>query len=110
MLPVYPLLYAFIALNVPLIRWRWIVAACTAVLITESAMVYPDYLAFFNAAAGGPAQGPRYLLDSNIDWGQDTKRLKFYLDAHGVKGACTAYFGLAYPFYYGIVQLPWQAM
>jgi 4-amino-4-deoxy-L-arabinose transferase-like glycosyltransferase len=107
LLPIYPLLYAFVALNVPLPQWRWAVAACLALLVAESAMVYPNYLAFFNAIAGGPAQGPRYLLDSNIDWGQDTKKLKAYLQAHGIRGACTAYFGTAYPFYYGINQLPW---
>jgi 4-amino-4-deoxy-L-arabinose transferase-like glycosyltransferase len=106
LLPIYPLLYAFIALNLPL-QWRWAVAACLALLVAESAMIYPNYLAFFNAIAGGPAQGPRYLLDSNIDWGQDTKKLKEFLLAHDIRGACTAYFGMAYPFYYGIVQLPW---
>ncbi|MGP8099538.1 MAG: ArnT family glycosyltransferase [Candidatus Cybelea sp.] len=107
LLPIYPLLYAFVALNLPLPQSRWAVAACLALLVAESTMVYPNYLAFFNVLAGGPAQGPRYLLDSNIDWGQDTKKLKAYLQARGVRGACTAYFGTAYPFYYGIVQLPW---
>jgi len=107
LLPIYPLLYAFIALNLPLPQWRWATAACLALLVAESATIYPNYLAFFNAIAGGPAQGPRYLLDSNIDWGQDTKKLKAFLLAHDVHGACTAYFGVAYPFYYGIVQLPW---
>jgi hypothetical protein len=80
---------------------------CTAIVVVESATIYPNYLAYFNAFPGGPTQGPRYLLDSNIDWGQDTKRLKAFLQARGIRGACTAYFGLAYPFYYGIVQLPW---
>jgi hypothetical protein len=107
LLPVYPLLYVFVALNLPLKKWRWAVAACVAIVLAESAAIYPDYLAFFNTAAGGPTQGPRYLLDSNIDWGQDTKRLRDYLQARNVRGACTAYFGMAYPFYYGIVQLPW---
>ena len=107
LLPVYPFVYIFIALNLPLPKWRWLVAGSLALVVAESAMIYPNYLAFFNAIAGGPAQGPRYLLDSNIDWGQDTKKLKVFLQAHGIHGACTAYFGMAYPFYYGIVQLPW---
>ncbi|HLY02819.1 MAG TPA: glycosyltransferase family 39 protein [Candidatus Cybelea sp.] len=107
LLPVYPLLYAFIALNLPLPQWRWAVAGCVALLVAESATIYPNYLAFFNALSGGPAQGPRYLLDSNIDWGQDTKKLNAFLQTHDVHGACTAYFGTAYPFYYGIVELPW---
>ena len=33
--------------------------------------VHPNYLAYFNEAAGGPAQGWRWLVDSNVDWGQD---------------------------------------
>ncbi|MEZ4590126.1 MAG: phospholipid carrier-dependent glycosyltransferase [Chloroflexota bacterium] len=34
------------------------------------------YLAFFNVLAGGPDGGWRYLVDSNIDWGQDLGGLK----------------------------------
>jgi 4-amino-4-deoxy-L-arabinose transferase-like glycosyltransferase len=107
LLPIYPLLYAFIALNLPERRLKAALIICTAIVVVESATIYPYYLAYFNAFLGGPTQGPRYLLDSNIDWGQDTKRLKVYLQTRGARGACTAYFGLAYPFYYGIVQLPW---
>lgn len=107
LLPLYPLLYAFLALNLPIGQWRWLVAPALALVVAESAMIYPNYLAFFNAIAGGPVAGPRYLLDSNIDWGQDTKRLKAFMLAHDIPDACTAYFGLAYPFYYGIVQRQW---
>jgi 4-amino-4-deoxy-L-arabinose transferase-like glycosyltransferase len=107
LLPIYPLLYALVALNLPLGRWLAASIAAVALVIAESAAIYPNYLAFFNVVSGGPTQGPRYLLDSNIDWGQDTKRLTAFLQTQGVRGACTAYFGLAYPFYYGIVELPW---
>lgn len=107
LLPVYPLLYAFIAINVTRIQWQAALALCAAIVVFESATIYPYYLAYFNVLAGGPTQGPRFLLDSNIDWGQDTKRLKTFLQSHGLRGACTAYFGMAYPFYYRIVQLPW---
>lgn len=107
LLPIYPLLYAFVAINVTEVRWKAAVIVCAAVAVVESATIFPYYLAYFNALAGGPTEGPRYLLDSNIDWGQDTKRLKAFLQARGLRGACTAYFGLAYPFYYGIAQVPW---
>ena len=107
LLPIYPLLYAFIALNLPARHLKAALLICAAIVVVESATIYPYYLAYFNAFSGGPTQGPRYLLDSNIDWGQDTKRLKVFLRERGVRGACTAYFGLAYPFYYDIVQLPW---
>jgi hypothetical protein len=43
--------------------------------------IHPDYLAYFNEIAGGPMGGPRYLIDSNIDWGQDENLLvKFIAD------------------------------
>lgn len=107
LLPFYVFLYVLLALNFPSGRWRWAGGAALALAIVESAAIYPNYLAFFNVAAGGAARGPRYLLDSNIDWGQDTKRLAAFLRANRIPDACTAYFGLAYPFYYGIVQRPW---
>ena len=34
------------------------------------------------ALTAGPRNGPRHLLDSNIDWGQDLFYLKDWLDAH----------------------------
>ena len=37
--------------------------------------VHPHELAFFNAAAGGSRGGRRFLVDSNLDWGQDLARL-----------------------------------
>jgi hypothetical protein len=38
--------------------------------------LHPDYLTFFNAIAGGPAGGSAWLLDSNLDWGQDLYRVR----------------------------------
>ena len=59
-------------------------------------------LAFFNAFTGGPANGHKYLLDSNLDWGQDVKKLKLYMDRHGIPFVQVAYFGMADFAYYGI--------
>jgi hypothetical protein len=70
--------------------------------IAESATVAPHYLAFFNALSGGPARGPKYVVDSNIDWGQDLKNLAKWLGAHGTHQAYLSYFGTASPAYYGI--------
>ncbi|HEY7164802.1 MAG TPA: hypothetical protein VIB79_09600 [Candidatus Binatia bacterium] len=69
---------------------------------------YPNYFSFFNEVAGGSKGGSRILLDSNVDWGQDLKRLKIWLDEHGIKKTLLVYFGMAEPAYYGIdaVQLP----
>jgi hypothetical protein len=63
---------------------------------------HPHHLAFFNEAAGGPANGYRSLVDSNLDWGQDLPSLKRWVDANGVTNLKLAYFGSADPDYYGI--------
>lgn len=60
----------------------------------ETLAVHPHEVSFFNAAAGGPANGHRWLNDSNLDWGQDLARLSRELERRGeAKGATVAYFG-----------------
>lgn len=39
-------------------------------------------MSYFNEAAGGPLQGHKWLVDSNIDWGQDLLMLKSWQDNH----------------------------
>jgi len=68
--------------------------------------VAPHYLAYFNELVGGPRQGYRYLVDSNLDWGQDLKNLGSYLDRRGIEELYLDYFGTADPGYYGIQYLP----
>ena len=93
-LPIYPMLCILGAALVVRLPWGIaIAAACAAIVAIESLAIYPDYLAFFNAAAGGPKAGPRYLLDSNIDWGQDVKKLRAWLRARHIDSVCMFYFG-----------------
>jgi hypothetical protein len=105
-LPLLLFLFVFMAALLagePVSRWRLIpVAAACLALIAEGALIYPHYLAFFNALAGGPAGGSEFLADSNLDWGQDARNLKDYLDAHRIGEACVSYFGRADLDYYGI--------
>jgi hypothetical protein len=63
------------------------------VLMVESASIYPNYLTFFNAAAGGPRAGPKYLLDSNLDWGQAAKQLGAYMKERNIPQVCLSFFG-----------------
>ena len=81
---------------------RAICAVLLAAGALEFASVYPNNLAFFNRAVGGPSNGFRYLADSNIDWGQDLKPLKGWMDRNQVAHINLAYFGVADPAYYGI--------
>jgi hypothetical protein len=89
-------------------RGRWARSArgavvALALLYAGSVLrVHPDYLAYFNEAAGGPSQGWRWLVDSNLDWGQDLPGLKRYMDANAIPRVTLCYFGTADPAYYGI--------
>lgn len=71
-------------------------------LAIESVSIRPDYLAYFNQLAGGPANGHRWLVDSNLDWGQDLRNLKTYMDQHGLQRVKLSYFGSVSPSFYGI--------
>ncbi len=64
--------------------------------------IYPHHLAYFNELAGGPRNGYKYMLDSNLDWGQDLPALKKYMDEHRIDKIKLAYAGTAEPAYYGI--------
>lgn len=56
-------------LRIPLLIW----------LVAGTLRVAPHHLAFFNELAGGPYGGHRYLVDSNLDWGQSFKALREWL-------------------------------
>ncbi len=75
-------------------------------LLVSTVRISPHYLAYFNELIGGPRNGFRYLVDSNLDWGQDLENLKRYMDRHGIPAVRLAYFGSARPDYYGIVSQP----
>jgi hypothetical protein len=86
-------------------RTRWARAAVVLLAVAYAGSVlrvHPHYLAYFNELAGGPSQGWRFLVDSNLDWGQDLPGLKRYMDAHGIPRITLCYFGTADPGYYGI--------
>jgi 4-amino-4-deoxy-L-arabinose transferase-like glycosyltransferase len=106
-LPAVPLVYALAGIGAAsaIRRWRPAGAICTLLVAAhaaESLRAYPHYLPFFNIAAGGPAAGPRYLSDSNVDWGQDVKKLRAYLAGRNAMEPCISYFGNTPLRYYGI--------
>jgi hypothetical protein len=74
-------------------------------LIGESLAIRPHYLAFFNAASGGPSRGYQRLVDSSLDWGQDLPTLKTWLDKNvspAAEPVYLSYFGTSSPQHYGI--------
>ncbi len=79
-------------------RTRCVVSRVSALLLVWSSAsalcVYPHCLSYFNELSGGPENGPRHLLDSNIDWGQDLLELKRWYDEHSeARPFHLAYFG-----------------
>jgi hypothetical protein len=68
----------------------------------STALVHPHYLAYVNELGGGPANGYRLFADSSLDWGQDLKNLKAYLEHRGIPRVKLSYFGTADPAYYDI--------
>jgi len=107
-LPIYPfvLLIAGLAVSALVgaraVTGRVVLTALTAFWIGTFFRVYPHTLTFFNQLAGGPGSGINYLTDSNLDWGQDLKPLKSWMDGHAVQQFNLAYFGTADPSYYRI--------
>jgi hypothetical protein len=92
---------------------RWVTAGLLAALAVTTLRVWPDYLAFFNRLAGGPANGYRHLVDSSLDWGQDLPALADWISEQRARGSLAepiylAYFGNALPERYGVeaVLLP----
>lgn len=68
----------------------------------ESLSIYPHYLAYFNQLGGGPEKGYLHLVDSNLDWGQDLKGLKAYMDRENISEIKLSYFGSTDPALYEI--------
>ncbi len=107
-LPIYPFVILLAALaTTSILKSKPRVAAASLSLmcvfwLIEFARVYPHNLAFFNTFIGGPKNGYKYLSDSNLDWGQDVKGLKQWMDQHHVQHINLAVFGPADPAYYGI--------
>lgn len=99
-LPIYAFLYVVLAFTLceygPALFRRWwspTLRALVVMLVIESLSIFPYYTSFFNAVSGGPAHGRAYLLDSNIDWGQDVERLANYVRREQLTPVCAALFG-----------------
>lgn len=103
LLPVYPPLLVLAggsAIWLSSRAGRVLVGLAVVWLIGANWWIRPHYLAYFNEFAGGPTNGYRWLLDSNVDWGQDLLRLRGYADAHPHERIKLCYFGSAIPTHY----------
>jgi hypothetical protein len=86
--------------NFPALRMSVRLFAAFALIwsVGSSLWVYPHSLSYFNESIGGPLNGPEHLLGSNVDWGQDLRYLKWWLEEHPeARPVYLAYFGYIYP-------------
>ncbi len=101
LLPIYPCIFIICGSAYLLLRSRLPLVILTAFLIAwfalESYKVRPHYLAYFNQLAGGPENGYKHLSDSSLDWGQDLKELRKWVDGNNQKNedVYLSYFGTA---------------
>lgn len=75
---------------------RWILAVFAVLCIWHAysaIAILPNNLSYFNEAVGGPENGYKYFLDSNIDWGQNLGDLLAYLQ-NNKPNATVAYWGI----------------
>jgi hypothetical protein len=113
-LPVYPYLFILLGVMAAMAARRFPRATAAIVclvglgLATETYCAYPDFIPFFNIAAGGARGGLELLSDSNLDWGQDLPALAAWQRQHSDRQLYLSYFGTADPRYYGIyyVEIP----
>lgn len=116
-LPIYPFLFVLASTVVSDSRSfefnalkKSVYSVSLAILIiwhvVTSIKTYPDYLTYFNDFVVPPQAGINYLDGSNIDWGQDLKGLKNFMDQEGIKNIKLLYYGSADPQYYKIDAIP----
>jgi 4-amino-4-deoxy-L-arabinose transferase-like glycosyltransferase len=107
LMPAFPLAYVFAGrIGKALDKSSALMKAAPLMLLVwlfvESVLIYPHYLSYFNEYAGGPKNGHKVLLDSNLDWGQDLPSLADWMKEHNVDKVDLCYFGHARPQLYGV--------
>ena len=110
LLPIYPAIFVACGACAYFLHARLILTIFAGTMlcwqIAESALLRPDYVAYFNQIAGGPTNGYKHLVDSSLDWGQDLPALEHWFSQHrdqfGSARLYLAYFGTALPQRYGI--------
>jgi 4-amino-4-deoxy-L-arabinose transferase-like glycosyltransferase len=116
-MPIYPPLFVLAGAAGMMLRYKanWpriAVGVLLGALAVGNLWIWPDYLAFFNMAIGGPKNGYKYLIDSSLDWGQDAPKLAEWIDRNVPPGqrVYVSYFGNNLMSRYGVrddaVRLP----
>jgi len=109
-LPVMPFLAVLAGLALAKLfevrKGAWLVCGLLALNAASVLRAHPYYLAYFNEPAGGPANGYKLFVDSNLDWGQDLGGVAGYIKSRENPPVILSYFGVARPESYGLNYLP----
>ena len=97
LLPMFPMLYILIAGCATYLvsrntKYAYGFAALLLWQVITTIEARPGLLAYANEAWGGPSKTHLYLSDSNVDWGQQLKAVKRYLETHPSQPCYFAYF------------------
>lgn len=83
---------------------QWIRGSVVVILmiwyVLSSLSVFPNPITYFNELVGGASNGYKYVVDSNLDWGQDLGRLAKYVEENNIDKIKLNYFGGGSPSYY----------
>lgn len=121
-LPLFPFLYLIIAIALSIfskretkkesVGFRWFNIGALSILLIwylgANITTFPSYLPYFNELIGGPKEGWKYMVDSNVDWGQDLIRLRNFMDQNDISLIKIDYFGGGnLDYYLGGRYAPW---
>ena len=96
-LPIFPFIFVLLgAAGAWLMKrskqWAIAIIFLVAAHAAESLNAFPNYIPFGNALWGGPANTHKYFSDAAVDWAQQLKWTKQWLDEHNIKECSIAYF------------------
>jgi 4-amino-4-deoxy-L-arabinose transferase-like glycosyltransferase len=100
-LPIYPFVYAATAIALRHTARPLLMVATLLILwhIGETFVAYPSYISYLNELIGSKRNADRFLIDSNLDWGQDLRRLDRLCGELRAPAITLHYFGGADPAY-----------
>jgi len=110
LLPIYPPLFVLAGGAIYLFRnnsfKKWGISLLFTILLFENIFLYPNYLTYFSPLVGGSSQGYKYMVDSSLDWGQELKGLKKWLQNNNIpdNNVYLSYFGSTNLKAYGLPQ------
>jgi hypothetical protein len=96
-LPIFPFIFVLLgAAGAWLMKrskqWAIAIIFLVAAHAAESLSAFPNYIPFGNALWGGPANTHKYFSDAAVDWAQQLKWTKQWLDEHNIKECSIVYF------------------